>query len=305
MTDTNDIGLYGTPPAAVLSPPTPAIQFSPVIPGAEALELRDDTTLGSLVMLAPPGTVERRFALAHALRALRPGAALTVLAPNDKGGTRLAKELDAFGCTVADTARRHHRICTTARPKKLNGLAEAIAAGAPRLIPETGLWSQPGIFSWDRLDPGSALLLEHLPPLAGTGADFGCGIGVLARAALTSSTVQRLALVDIDRRAIDAARRNIDDPRADLRWADLRDPALRFEGLDFVLMNPPFHDGGAEDKALGQFFIQRAATALRPGGTCWLTANRHLPYEGVMKPLFSRMTLKADAGGFKVYEAVK
>jgi 16S rRNA (guanine1207-N2)-methyltransferase len=305
MTDSDDIGLYGTPPAALMPPPSPAIQFSPLIPGAEALERRGNATLAGLVMLAPPGTIERRTALAHALRTLKPGASLTVLAPKDKGGTRIGKELTAFGCIVSDTARRHYRICRTTKPQTVTGLDDAIAEGAPRLLPELGLWSQPGIFGWDRLDPGSALLMQNLPPLTGTGADFGCGMGTLARAVLASPAVRHLTLIDVDRRAIEATRRNIDDPRVTLHWADLRTSSVRIEGLDFVIMNPPFHDGGAEDKALGQSFIRRAAEALRPGGTCWLTANRHLPYEGVMKPLFSRMTLKADEGGYKVYEAIK
>ncbi len=298
-------GVYGTLPPD-LAPPLPgAIQFSPLVPGSAALEAQGEVTLPQMVMLAPPGTVERRYAMALALRALAPGASLTVMAHNDRGGTRIAKELSAFGCTVASTSRRHHRICTTAKPKIASGLEEAIADGAPRLVPATGLWSQPGLFSWDRIDPGSALLLEQLPALAGNGADFGCGIGVLARAALASPTVRRLTLIDIDRRAIEAARRNLDDPRAEFRWADLRDTAIAPGALDFVVMNPPFHDGGAEDKALGQSFIRRAAEALRPGGTCWLTANRHLPYEGVMKPLFSSMTLRLEGDGYKVYEAVK
>ena len=77
------------------------------------------------------------------------------------------------------------------------------------------------------------------------------------------------------------------------------------KGLDFVVMNPPFHDGGIEDQTLGQSFIRRAAEALRPGGVCWLTANRHLPYEAVMKPLFRRIALKDEAEGYKIYEALR
>ena len=76
-------------------------------------------------------------------------------------------------------------------------------------------------------------------------------------------------------------------------------------GLDFVVMNPPFHDSGIEDKALGQTFIQRAAAQLRSGGSCWLTANRHLPYEAILKPLFRRVTLVAEADGYKIYQAQK
>ncbi len=119
---------------------------------------------------------------------------------------------------------------------------------------------------------------------------------------LAGAGVTRLDLVDVDRRAVEAARRNLGDPRAVFHWADARQ-APELEGLDFVVTNPPFHDGGAEDRSLGQAFIRRAHAALRKGGTLWLTANRHLPYEGVLTPLFAKVVLKAEAGGFKVYEA--
>jgi 16S rRNA (guanine1207-N2)-methyltransferase len=187
----------------------------------------------------------------------------------------------------------------------VTGLDEAVAAGAPQLLAELGLWSQPGIFSWNRIDPGSALLAEHLPALSGSGADFGCGVAYLARAVLASPQVKHLTLIDIDRRAIEATRRNVDDSRVSLRWADIRVADATLSGLDFVVMNPPFHDGGAEDQSLGRSFIERAAQALRPGGVCWLVANRHLPYEAVLPPLFSTVSLKIQAHGYKIYEAGK
>jgi 16S rRNA (guanine1207-N2)-methyltransferase len=68
-------------------------------------------------------------------------------------------------------------------------------------------------------------------------------------------------------------------------------------------MNPPFHDGGVEDQALGRTFIRRAAEALRPGGTCWLVANRHLPYEAELKAHFRRVAPIVEAEGYKIYEA--
>jgi 16S rRNA (guanine1207-N2)-methyltransferase len=72
-----------------------------------------------------------------------------------------------------------------------------------------------------------------------------------------------------------------------------------------VVMNPPFHDGGTEDRALGVAFIAAAAKALRKGGVCWLTANRHLPYEAPLDEAFAKVTLKAERGGYKIYEARK
>ncbi|NEX94682.1 class I SAM-dependent methyltransferase, partial [Caulobacter sp. 17J65-9] len=263
-----------------------------------------DGSLDAATLLAPPGTAERRYALAHALRALKPGGRLTALAPKDKGGSRLGKELAAFGCQVNETGKRHHRICVCERPAEPTGVAEAIAAGAPRFVERLGLWSQPGVFSWDRPDPGSALLLERLPALSGRGADLGSGIGFLAAKILASPKVESLALIDLDHRAVELARRNVEDARVTHRQADVR-AGVGLEGLDFVVMNPPFHDGGAEDKALGQAFIRRAAEALKTGGQLWLVANRHLPYEAVLKPLFARVRLDVETGGFKVYEARK
>jgi 16S rRNA (guanine1207-N2)-methyltransferase len=268
------------------------------------LEQQEEGTLGELVVLAPPGTVERRYTIALALRALAPGGSLTVLAPKDKGGSRIAKELKSFGCNSTETSRRHHRICTGERPALPVGLEEALTEGNPRRDETLGLWTWPGVFSWNRHDPGSALLEQNLPPLGGRGADFGCGIGILARAILTSPKVEHLAMLDIDRRAVEMAARNVDDPRVELRWADIR-TGTELKGLDFVVMNPPFHDGGAEDQSLGQTFIRRAAEALRPGGVLWLVANRHLPYEAVLKSLFKRVTPKIEANGYKIYEAVK
>jgi 16S rRNA (guanine1207-N2)-methyltransferase len=167
-----------------------------------------------------------------------------------------------------------------------------------------GLWTQPGLFSWDRPDPGSRLLVSSLPMLSGRGADLGCGGGALALAVLASPEVSQLDLVDIDRRALDAARRNVEDARAHFHWADAcTTPDL--SGLDFVVMNPPFHDGGIEDKALGQAFIRRGHHILRKGGVLWVVANRHLPYEGVLVPLFGKVSLRNEAGGFKIYEAQK
>jgi len=296
-------GLYGLPPRELIEPAAGAVQYSPLIPGAQALEAQADQSLDAINVLAPPGTVERRYVLAQGLRALKVGGTLTALAPKAKGGSRLAKELTAFGLEGAEDARRHHRICEVVRPAAPD-LAEALAAGAPRLSPDLGLWTQPGIFSWDRIDPGTALLLGRLPPQAGVGADFGCGLGYLAHGVLASPEVTGLTLIDIDRRAVECARRNVDDPRAKVVWADVRQGDLGLSDLDFVVMNPPFHDGGAEDRALGAAFIAQAAGVLRHGGKLLMVANRHLPYERPLADSFgAKFKLLAEEGGYKLYEA--
>ena len=297
--------LYGAPAPGLVEVPPGALQLSPLIPGSSDIAALPDASADAALILAPPGTLERDFVLAHALRALRPGAPITAFAPKDKGGSRLKKTLQAFGCEVSEAARRHHRFCRAVRPGAPRDLAQAIAAGAPRIVPSLGLWSQPGVFSWDRPDPGSVRLLEALPALVGRGADLGCGVGLLAQSILASPKVTALACVDIDRRATDCARHNLDDPRAAVVWADLRRPLEGLSDLDFVVMNPPFHDGGAEDRALGVGFIEAAARMLARRGVCWLVANRHLPYEAALAGAFAAVTLRAEGGGYKIFEARK
>ena len=294
--------VYGSPPSDLVEVPRGAAQVSPLVPGGVVLEALAEASLDSALVAAPPGTVERRYVLARVLRALRVGATLTAVAPRDKGGARLRKELEAFGCVVADASRRRHRICSAVRPRGLTMLDEAIASGELQFSSALGLWTQPGVFSWDRPDPGTQRLLAALPTLAGRGADLGCGLGELARRVLASPEVARVDLVDIDRRAVSAARRNVTDPRAHFHWADaLIAPELA--DLDFVVMNPPFHNLGVEDRDLGEDFIRRAARILRPNGALWMVANRHLPYEAVLRELFNLVERKAEEGGFKIFMA--
>lgn len=295
--------LHGRPPL-VFDPPGAATQTSPLIPGSTPLESLADGSVDAVMIYAPPGVIERRYALAHVLRALKVGGRLDVMGLKDKGGSRLKKELQAFGLEVNESSKAHHRRCVVIRPETIQGLEEAMAAGALQVVKGLDAWSQPGVFAWDRIDTGSLLLAEHLPALKGAGADLGCGYGALSTVVLRSPAVTALKLVDLDRRAVEAAKKNIEDARATFDWADVR--TIEASGdLDFVVMNPPFHDGGAEDRALGQGFIRQAAAMLKRGGTLWMVANRHLPYEAELKAAFKRVTPLEEGGGFKLFEAVK
>ena len=68
---------YGAPNAELA--PLRGTQVSPLVPGSPALETLNDGSLDAITVLAPPGTLERRFVLAHALRVLKAGGRLTAL----------------------------------------------------------------------------------------------------------------------------------------------------------------------------------------------------------------------------------
>ena len=295
--------VYGAPPAGLADVPPGAVQTSPLMPGATLLQAIAPGSADAMIMAVPPGTVERLYALALALRALSPGGRLVALGPKDKGGSRIRKALEGFGCAVAEESKSHWRICRAMRPEAPTGIDEAIAEGALHFDDALGLWTQPGIFSWDRIDEGSALLLDALGPLSGHGADLGSGLGLLSRFMLArNDAVATIEAVELDARAITAAKRNIPDPRAHFHWLDVRDP-LPFAGLDFVVMNPPFHSGGADDVGLGRIFLKRARDVLRPGGVLWMVANRHLPYEAELAALFAKVEAARESPRFKIVRA--
>src|ERR1700756_3400231 len=95
--------LYGFPPLELHQRHRDEAKTSPLVPGSQALEALEPASVGEAVALAPPGVVERRYTLALLLRALKPGARMTAMAPKDRGGSRLRKELEAFGCTVEES----------------------------------------------------------------------------------------------------------------------------------------------------------------------------------------------------------
>ncbi len=167
-----------------------------------------------------------------------------------------------------------------------------------------GYLTCPGVFSADRIDPGSALLLEHLPAkLSGEWADLGAGWGYLSAQLLGNfPTITHLDLFEAEHLALTCAKQNVSDPRARFHWADVHalPKSMRYDG---VIMNPPFHHDRAADPALGKGFIQAAARLLKPGGQMLCVANRQLPYESTLDQYFRHWEIVAQTGVYKVVHA--
>ncbi len=166
-----------------------------------------------------------------------------------------------------------------------------------------GYVTRPGVFSADAPDRGSVVLARTLPARLGRRvADLGAGWGYLSRAILEREDVEEVHLVEADHAAILCAMENVTDPRARFHWAD----ATGFTAeapFDTVVTNPPFHVSRAADPGLGAAFIEAARRLLAPRGELWLVANRHLPYEKVLRSAFREVAEAGEDPSFKVLHA--
>ncbi len=261
----------------------------------------------------PKQVDEAKFWIATALESLASGGHVLACAANDAGGGRIEGWFKEAGLEPQSYSKNKCRAVWAERPEILSGnVKDWYDAGIPRMVDmEAGLplMSQPGLFSWDRIDAGSRLLAAHIPPdLKGVGADFGCGIGYLTHAALRGCpAISSMHCLDADMRALSCAATNLgsDGKSFSFYWKDLSQPVPELPPLDFILMNPPFHEGKKTDIALGCAFVQNAAAALKKGGQLLMVANRQLPYEEPLQKSFTNVRMICDKDGFKILKAVK
>jgi 16S rRNA (guanine1207-N2)-methyltransferase len=279
-----------------------------------ALAAADDARRWPLVLVLPPRQRdEARALLARAIDQCAPGGRVLACMPNSEGAKSGEGDLARLAGPLQTVSKQHCRVFWTA---PLDGVIDAglaaqwRAADAPRPIVDGRFSSRPGVFAWNRIDPASALLADHLPgTLAGHGADLGCGFGYLASEVLSRcGAVTALDLYEAEARALELARANLQAFAArvalDFHWHDVTTGLPR--GYDFIVSNPPFHAQGRADRPdIGQRFIAAAAAALNPGGQLWLVANRHLPYEAVLDSSFGSVRTVAQRDGFKVIAATR
>lgn len=235
------------------------------------------------------------------------GGSLAMCTANDMGARGYEKRLTELGAEITVNSKSRCRIAMLHgvgmdHPEVLD---RWLLAAAPRRLADTGLISRPGIFSWAHPDPGSRLLLEHLPAdLAGRGMDLGCGNGYLSCHVLARDAgIRQWHAVDTDATALDCAQQNLQELittcSVQTHWLDATRERLPAD-MDVVLLNPPFHRDKAELVSLGRAMIGVAQQSLQPAGSLFLVANRHLPYEMSLSRLFKRIDTLFEAEGYKV-----
>jgi 16S rRNA (guanine1207-N2)-methyltransferase len=131
-----------------------------------------------------------------------------------------------------------------------------------------------GIFSPERIDAGTRVLLANSPPAppGGNLLDLGCGWGPIALTLALQSPHATVWAVDVNSRALDLVRRNAEavgvsninavtpeDVPADLSFMSIRS-------------NPPIRVGKNELHGMLEFWLPR----LEPESDAWIVVQRNL-----------------------------
>ena len=257
----------------------------------------------------PKGRDFARALLFTALHALQPRAMLYAAGPNDGGAKTAQTDLGLLAPAVTRANKARHRLFSALRPVEL---AAPPAWDAPwqarsrvfSIGDETyTVYTQPGVFSWDHLDDGTARLIATLPALNLPNGqrilDACCGYGILGMVAARTLQPAHLTWADSDLLAVACARLAL--PGAPILAADLTHDTLPDHApFDVILCNPPFHREHATETHFMRQFAPLARTMLGPDGRLALVANSFLPYRDLLAGHFGLVPQIDDDGRFQV-----
>ncbi len=129
-----------------------------------------------------------------------------------------------------------------------------------------------GVFSSHGLDPGTALLIEHLAVGPSDRVlDLGCGWGAVGVAAAKASPGGHVVLTEVNRRAARLARGNLTRNRianGEVRVGAFYEP-VEGERFDLIATNPPYRIGREQILRI----LEQAPDHLAPGGRLWVVGH--------------------------------
>lgn len=162
-----------------------------------------------------------------------------------------------------------------------------------------------GVFSADRLDPGTRILLEEVPspPAAGVLLDLGCGWGPIAIDMALDAPGAEVIAVDVNERARELTARNA--TRAGATNVTVASPEeaerlLSGRPIDLLRSNPPIRVGKEALHAMLAAWLGR----LSPDGRAELVVARNLGADSLQRWIRDSLHLEcarlASSKGYRV-----
>lgn len=274
-----------------------------------APELLPDKKYQTIYCQIPQSKEYSLYLMAQCFDALEEDGLLICMAGNNENGKRLKKWFADFDINAQSESKQKQRIVWGYRKEiNQNVVTEYLKKyGIQKVIyNDEDFYSKPGVYGWNKIDNGSKLLCNKLPEnIKGYGADYGCGYGFLSKFVLSDS-VTSLDCIDADHNALVCAQKNLKDSLSKINFIhmDLNENNTE-KKYDWIVMNPPFHQGKKSDSDIGVKFIEQTSKSLKPNGMLYMVSNSFLPYEKILQKTFKNVEKIIEQNGFKILFAQK
>lgn len=167
------------------------------------------------------------------------------------------------------------------------------------------IYTDNGVFSKDRFDYGTRVLLENIDinNLCGKVLDLGCGIGVVGVILGSINKKIGIDMVDINERALELTRENIllNKIKANVFISNVYDKVT--SKYDYIITNPPIRAG----KDIVRKFLLEAREHLNDGGILYFVMRKDHGVKSMVKELeniYNIEILDRDKG-FYIVRCVK
>jgi 16S rRNA (guanine1207-N2)-methyltransferase len=194
-------------------------------------------------------------------------------------------------------ARHFGRVDVTRAQQKSRGLIARepikgadVAADRRQFHNDLDLWvvATGSVFAGTKVDIGTRALLavlDRIDPNAQTAIDLGAGTGILAATLAKKRPGLRVIATDQSAAAVASATATMEANNLQSQVTVVRDDGLASqpdESADVIVVNPPFHIGGAVHAGAAINLLSDVYRVLKPGGQLWAVYNTHLAYRAEM-----------------------
>jgi len=164
-----------------------------------------------------------------------------------------------------------------------------------------------GVFSREKVDDGSRLLIESFaePKITGNILDLGCGYGPVGLAVAKTFPRRQVVMADINERAVSLAQHNVKQNQVTNAKVIVSD---RFSTITdtfaAILLNPPIRAG----KTVVYSLFTESYDALKKGGELWVVIQKKQGAPSAAKKLeelFGNIKLMTRKKGYHIYKMKK
>lgn len=164
--------------------------------------------------------------------------------------------------------------------------------------------SLPGVFSQQKLDVGTALLLKHLPKnISGEVLDFGCGAGVISSFIGKKFPQAQLSLLDVSALALTSAEKTLSLNKLTGSVFASNSLSEVKASYQFIVSNPPFHQGVKTHYQATETFLSEIKNYMDNQGVITIVANSFLKYPPIMNKHIGNTKTLTTQQGFSIYQA--